>query len=79
MTWAEDVDKVRSVIKVAKTSTVIKHVGPILSLNEAPDKVAEFMALNNEVMEGWKWTGHWSSECGNLYAQFEITQTLELQ
>ena len=52
---------------------VTKCVGPIwpnISGNyEAAAKVRRYMETSG--MKNWEWTGHWNSEGGTSYAQFE--------
>ena len=50
---------------------IIKHVGPIWGQYEASDKVTKFMTENNMQDQQWTWNGHWNSENGTSFAQFE--------
>ena len=76
--WADKVDRVKSVtqVKVVTTSIVVKHVGPITNNCQAAEKVADFMAENECTMVGWKWNGHWNTENGTSFAEFERTETI---
>jgi len=68
--WKDSENYHQIVIKDGEqVEQVIKHVGPIWGQYEAGAKVRRY--LESSGMQNWEWTGHWNSEGGTSYAQFQ--------
>lgn len=70
-TWAESCDELQNTNKEVEMETIVKHVGPIWGQYEAAEKVNQYMTENNMHDEKWHWSGHWNSENGTSYAEFQ--------
>ena len=68
--WKDSADHHQIIIKDGEqVEQVVKHVGPIWGQHEANAKVRRYMERSG--MKNWEWTGHWNSEGGTSYAQFQ--------
>jgi hypothetical protein len=68
--WKDSANYHKIIIKDGEqVEQVIKHVGPIWGQYEAGAKVRRYKESSG--MKNWEWTGHWNSEGGTSYAQFQ--------